>query len=92
MIGRFVPYHLCCAYGLTEARRDRLLVRIAPAYRNLKVPQGFTFEMEPFFRIMLVLSSTTWTRFSRRWPILSASYVRALRSCLPSTTSTAYSG
>lgn len=48
-MGRFVSYHLCCSYGVTEATRDQMLVRILPAYLNLEVRKGFTFEMEPVF-------------------------------------------
>ena len=49
VMGRFVPYHLICAYGLTESARDRLLVRILSSYKDLEVPQEFRFEQEPVF-------------------------------------------
>ena len=49
VMGRFVPYHLICAYGLIESARDRLLVRLPSSYKDLEVPQGFRFEQEPVF-------------------------------------------
>jgi hypothetical protein len=48
-LGRFVPYHMSCCYNLTEAARDRLIVRLPVAYRTLQACQGFVFEQEPVF-------------------------------------------
>ena len=48
-LGRFIPFHFCCAYNMTEVARDRLLARIPASYSELEVPQGFLFEQEPLF-------------------------------------------
>lgn len=44
VIGRFVPYHLRCCYGLTEVACDCFLVRVLAIYARLDACQGFLFE------------------------------------------------
>lgn len=46
---RLVPYHMCCAYVLTETARDLSFVHLKPAYKHLEVPHGFRFEIELIF-------------------------------------------
>ena len=46
-LGRFIHFHFCCAYNITEVARHWLLVRILDCYCSLEVPQGFLFEQEP---------------------------------------------
>ena len=49
VLGRFVPYHLRCAFTLREHARDRLFVRLPQTYANLAMPHGFKIELEPIF-------------------------------------------
>lgn len=48
-VGRFVPYYLCCSYGLRESGRNQFSICITPTYRNLELPRGFRFEQESIF-------------------------------------------
>lgn len=45
-MGRFLRYHLCYIYNMTETTPDRLCVRIAPTIKGLEVCHGFLHEQE----------------------------------------------
>lgn len=49
VLGLFVPYYLNCVYDLSEAARDRLLVKVPEMYNRIGGCQGFLFEQEPVF-------------------------------------------
>lgn len=76
-MGRFVSYHISCAYCMTEAAGDRLLIRITQIFDCLEVCQGFFYEQEPVFTNQRTLFMSEW-----KWRLLVVMYTKCVvRTC-----------